>query len=285
MVDKKSTTPHWSDPKDFGLPYVSLEPLASLEETSPVIEEVPLVIPEEVVADEPLKAKVLAAKKAPQIQKKEPQKTEAPSVEKIAVPSPPKIQEEKKSTSWVWVVAVITIALLGFIIWQNQNEIVSEDMPVVAVSPDVSSTVDETPEPIEENSSITSIESETEGIQSSESESVTDNSETTPISIVESKETGTTIDPTSAGELIRIETKPDRAQYFIVVGSLPNERLALVESEKYWDRVKDLYLILPEGDTKNHRLAIGQYSNFTAANNELQRVKDQYTEALWILKY
>jgi hypothetical protein len=101
----------------------------------------------------------------------------------------------------------------------------------------------------------------------------------------ETPQTGTTIDRTVTETLIRVESKSDRPQYFIVVGSLPNERMALSESEQYMDRASSIYLILPYEDVKNYRLAIGSFTSFRKASEELETVKDQYTEALWILKY
>ncbi|NVK48244.1 MAG: SPOR domain-containing protein, partial [Cyclobacteriaceae bacterium] len=77
----------------------------------------------------------------------------------------------------------------------------------------------------------------------------------------------------------------DRSRYFIVVGSLPSERLAVEKSAEYWDRASELYLITPYEDSPNYRLAIGRYYSFSQANQALSEIKDDYSEALWILKY
>ncbi len=82
-----------------------------------------------------------------------------------------------------------------------------------------------------------------------------------------------------------MQSKAVSPTYFIIVGSLPNERFALTEAPKYQNRVPAVYLITPYDGIKNCRLAIGSFKSLTKANEELKRIKADYTEALWILKY
>lgn len=273
MVEKKSPVSEWSDPKDFGLPYVSLDPLESDEKK---VSKKTAVVSVQAKEEKPKEDKISSEKLTiyEDLKLEEPVKKEKSITSEPKVTSQKPVEKEKKSRAWIGAVAVITVILVAFIIWQNESLQSKDSEPVGEL---LSTSIEPT-----ENTSINSFEDK---LQDAEVEWVVESPETTTVPAEEIVENGTTIDLNQAGELIRIETKPDRAQYFIVVGSLPNERLALDESDKYWDRANELYLILPNEDSKNHRLAIGRFSDFTAANNELQRVKDQYTEALWILKY
>lgn len=284
MVEKKSPVSEWSDPKDFGLPFVSLDPLESNEKK--VSKKTPIVsVPakeekpkEDVISPEELKIKE-------DLKLREPVKQEKSITSESKVTGRKPVEEEKKSNGWIGAVAVITVVLVAFIIWQNESFQSKDSEPgdeLLTTNIVPREGAGSRSEVVQGNTSINSFDDK---LQDAEVEWVVESPETTTVPTEEIEENGTTIDLNQAGELIRIETKPERAQYFIVVGSLPNERFALNESDKYWDRANELYLILPNEDSKNHRLAIGRFSDFTAANNELQRVKDQYTEALWILKY
>ncbi len=292
MAEKDSSQHSWTDPKDFGLPPVDLAPIGktSVKKVEKKEEVVPKAapLPKEEKSSED---KILAAK-AMAVQKAEAQKIEettqiVASEEKVTSP-PPKKEIPKKSNSWVLWVVLIGLALVSAIIWQ----LVKEE-PIDPVSEEVlAENVEETAQP-EENSpgpvTNTAEENPTESIdQPEESEESVQNppvEENPAVEVPQNTESGTTIDQSSPGELIRVETKPIPSQYFIIVGSLPNERLALNEASKYWDRNSELFLLSPNEDSNNYRLAIGRFSGFTPANAELQRVKDEYTEALWILKY
>lgn len=186
----------------------------------------------------------------------------------------------KKSNTWVYAVIVIGLALVSLIVWQLQEETSSPALQPESTS---STTAQESIAP--EDTQVSEEEVLGTEIEPADQEQLASDEVKEIPDTIENTQSGTTIEQESAGELIRIETKPVPSQYFIVVGSLPSERLALEESAKYWDRAETMYLLSPTADSKNYRLAIGQFNRFTAANEELQRVKSEYTEALWILKY
>ena len=98
-------------------------------------------------------------------------------------------------------------------------------------------------------------------------------------------ETGTTIANSVPGTIVRIESKAERPQYFIVVGSLPNENLALDEAKNYQGKAAEIFLIAPYEESRNYRLAVGKYNSFKSAAEDLERIKSNYSESLWILKY
>jgi len=267
MSSKDNPEKNWSDPKDYGLPYVEISPLKSgarpvekkeSEETDKhiVSEELETIVTHQVPI-EPIIVPVTEEKRPKPILKK---------------PSEP---AKKSSSNWIWVVLAIAVGIIMVIIWQMQsNE--SETPKLVSEGADkIATVVEENPIDNNTNTGIQEVENQDPIVDSMNSEPVT----------LEKPETGTTIDYKGEGTLVRIEAKADRPTYFIVVGSLPNERLAMEEYPQYSNRASTVYLILPYDDVKNYRLAIGSFSSFTKANEELERIKGDYTEALWILKY
>lgn len=89
----------------------------------------------------------------------------------------------------------------------------------------------------------------------------------------------------SGGQLIVLNAKEDIRYYHLVVASLPNERIAREEAQVFLDRGKDIWLIFPTGDTRNYRLSVGKYSSFKAASEALPTAKADFNESTWILKY
>jgi uncharacterized protein (UPF0333 family) len=89
----------------------------------------------------------------------------------------------------------------------------------------------------------------------------------------------------SLGTLIVLDGKEAVSSYHLVVASLPNERIAREEAQVFLDNGKDIYLIFPTGDTRNYRLSVGKYSSFKAASEALPTAKADFNESTWILKY
>lgn len=293
MPDNSFENKQWSDPKDYGLPYVEITPLDSVDSNKSVsvkaqpAEEpfVSKVNEDGKLLEEGKEVDLILESKTENLtqEKKEVEPTKSlEKAEKKASSSIPKNSTnapEKKKSSWVPVVLILAVVVISVIVWQllsQGNEAQSLENQTVQV---------ETPI-VEETSVPPTVEnSEIEETQSTENQDSISNSNSSLEEPVETSQTGTTIDRTAVETLIRVEGKSDRPQYFIVVGSLPNERMAIAESEQYLDRVSSIYLILPYEDVKNYRLAIGSFTSFRKASEELESIKDQYTEALWILKY
>jgi hypothetical protein len=265
MSSKNNPSKNWSDPKDYGLPYVEISALKSrapvekkTEETenSLVAEELESIVSNQVPI-EPTPIPV------------EQKKRQEP------IPNRMSEEAEKSSNNWIWVVLVFALGIISVILWQMQStdnepaeviSIVSNQMPTIVEENAVNNNT---------NSGIQEVENQASIVDSASFAGVTQ----------EKPETGTTIDYKAGGTLVRIEAKAERPTYFIVVGSLPSESLAIEEYPQYSNRAATVYLILPYDDVKNYRLAIGSFSSFTKANEELERIKGDYTEALWILKY
>jgi hypothetical protein len=273
MLAKDSDKKQWSDPKDYGLPYIEITPLKpkAVEET-PVIQEM-----SETPAVEQEMTPVAAA---PQIEPsslkhESTQQNNQESLKKVAAPT--QAEEPKKSSSWVWAVLLIGLGIVAVIIWQittNQQgsesgqafEIVNSPTNETSVSASSPSTIADQNQPVENQGTIDSVSNSNPNIS-------------------KPAETGTTIAARASGNLIRIDSKGERPQYFIIVGSLPNEKLALEEANGYFGRSSELYLIAPYDGGRNYRLALYKFGSFNAAAEKLGEIKSQYTEELWILKY
>ncbi|GAB3225772.1 SPOR domain-containing protein [Algoriphagus aestuariicola] len=277
MSAKDTDKKQWTDPKDFGLPYVEIIPLrlkvTSEEGSEPLPAESPVPDGETSVSAQ-IEA-VPAAKPSPAAEALSPSARPQPTVAKFE-----KKEEKEKSSSWVWAVALIGLGIVAVIIWQilaNQKPRASEavlevvDQPVETAS--------------EESNAISTETTPTDQNQIDvNQDSITTSTISNP-NISNPAETGTTIATTASGNLIRVESKAERPQYFIIVGSLPNEKMALEEANQYFGRNAEIYLISPYDGGRNYRLALSKYPSFKAAAEQLEEIKSQYTEELWILKY
>lgn len=284
MADKKSNISHWSDPRDYGLPFVEVKPLAEAGNSPSFSEETDSTK----AAEEDLSTAALRAKMAqtvkPQVSHELLEEEDIPPREPVQEKvkeseKPMPVKEPKKNSNWVIYAVLIGIFLISAVVWQLMKEDVQDAQPIensLAKNPQ-----EEQPSSLQ-NEESTSLNDQEESAVNQDSSTIASSPqiENSPI-----EESGTTIEQSAVDSLIRIENKTARPQYFIVVGSLPNERLAVQESNQYYDRVDELFLILPYEDVPNYRLAIGKFNSFTQANNHMEQVKDQYTEALWILKY
>jgi len=261
MTGKTADSNQWTDPKDYGLPFVEVVPLNQV------------AIPEK-EKDTAAPINVAEVKKRT-IQAIKP----ALIADEKAVRSEPKIEPSKSNNSWIWMAAVLTLAVVVVIIWQMNKSIVPASDSVEIVSESIEGLAAGENDKVAINSTQAE-ETQTADIQSTISDSVSSVSPAPG-----SAQTGTTIAPRVSGTLVRVTEKASRPQFYIIVGSLPNEAMALEEASKYMDRAETLYLILPYEEATNYRLAIGTSTGWTAINEALAEVKDQYTEDLWILKY
>ena len=268
MSAKDTDTREWSDPKDYGLPFVEITPIKSQPDS----------------VQEKLEAKgapVSLKKKAEKSSKESVSVTEVkPNVEVPKTEKKPltKIQEKPKSNVWIWVVALLAIAVLGVIFWQLQktgNQVVQEEI-----------TVKNTGENSAQQKPVASAETtQTEQTPSSGNQDSIPSITNSNPNLSKPAETGTTIANTIKGNLIRIESKAEKVRYFIVVASLPEEQVALELAEKFAGKSPERYLITPYETSPNYRIAIGKFDTWKAAADEVARIKSQYSEDLWILNY
>ena len=269
MSAKDTDTREWSDPKDYGLPFVEITPLKSQpnlhNEKSEASEVAPVSIKKKI--EKPTKNLDPVVEVQPIGEAQKPK-------EKVV----PKIQEKPKSNAWAWVVVLLAVVVLGVIIWQLQmnsseevqGEVLAEKQEENSsvqkpVTPSASTQTEVSPSPVNQDS-ITSINNSNPNLS-------------------KPAETGTTIANTVSGNLIRIESKAEKVRYFIVVASLPNEQLALELANNFSGKSPERYLIAPYETSPNYRIAIGKFDTWKAAADEVARIKSQYSEDLWILNY
>ena len=277
MAAKDSENKQWTDPKDYGLPYVEITPLRVKSIVKSKVTE---------KASDPVEKKLIANTlntEVPKVKSEVKQPAPSTKAEKKSEPTKtPRLakKEKKSSPAWVWMVLVLAVALVSFIIWhlQIQN----------GPTPEVSQEEYAEKKPVQ--GSVSSPQAASESTTSDQNQPVV-NQDSIPVTsnsnpnISKPAETGTTIANTVTGNLIRIESKAERPQYFIIVGSLPNEALAIQEANQYFNRSAELFLISPEEGSRNYRIALSKFGSFRLAAEELERIKSQYTEELWILKY
>jgi hypothetical protein len=269
MSAKDTDTREWSDPKDYGLPFVEITPLKPQQVIQKEKQEVNLkkpVISEKKLV-EPVKEPITVSEEKP--------KAESAQIKDLPKP---KVEKKEKSNAWVWMVVGLALVVLGVIVWQLQLNR-SEVSPI-----ETSSAKPE--EKIVENQSVP-IEETTvtdTAVSDGNQEVITSTNNSNP-NLSKPAETGTTIANTVRGNLIRIESKAEKVRYFIVVASLPNEQLALELAEKFEGKSQERFLITPYESSPNYRIAIGKFDTWKAAADEVARIKSQYSEDLWILNY
>lgn len=299
MAAKDFENNQWTDPKDYGLPFVEITPLHAKsnpneKDSAPTIvdpasehqklPQIPIASEVEVEsspAEKPVEVESKEAEEPAEIETNQIEKPVEIEVEKV-IPPPvsPKAKEKKKTASWVWAVFILAFGIVSFIIWQIQSQTSSTANVLQSETPD---------EPTESESSSTEDLVPESTITDQNQTAVNQYSIPSVINsnpnISKPAETGTTIANIASGNLIRIESKAERPQYFIIVGSLPNERLAIEEASQYFSKTPEMYLISPEEGSRNYRLALSKFGSFRLAAEELEQIKAQYTEELWILKY
>lgn len=85
--------------------------------------------------------------------------------------------------------------------------------------------------------------------------------------------------------LTEITSKLNVPRYFVVVGSFIDQDLAMDHSQKLNNAGISTYLIHPYEDIPFYRLSVGNYDSFNRAVQEMNRIKSDYKEDLWVLKY
>ena len=117
MAAKDSENKQWTDPKDYGLPYVEITPLRVKSIVKSKVTE---------KASDPVEKKLIANTlntEVPKVKSEVKQPAPSTKAEKKSEPTktPSLAKKEKKSSpAWVWMVLVLAVALVSFIIWQLQ---------------------------------------------------------------------------------------------------------------------------------------------------------------------
>ena len=262
MAEKDSSSKQWSDPKDFGLPFVEITPLTTSKAKAKAKE----VQPDPVVPNtQPPKEAA-----APKQEKKKETKQTRPM-------SPPPVAKKQGSKTWVWVVAFAFIGAISVIIWQLQSgSLLSSELGDQGKQ----ELVQDLPK---EKKSIAEVTAGPVTDSLAKGDSLAANGVVT--NSVTTTNSGTTIASTSPVNLIPITSKGEKKRFFLVIASLPKETLIQDFASKMSTKPAAMYLITPYTDSPNYRLAIGKFDSWNAASEELAKVKTQYGADLWILNY
>jgi hypothetical protein len=284
MAEKESHPKQWSYPKDFGLPFVEISPLAKVKsKTKEVNVAVPVAAPEvpksvPVPTPEPPKSTPVPAAEPPKSSPVTPptatpeKKKETKPSRPVVAPTPLSKNNKKKSKTWVWVVFLALIAAISVIVFQiqmNQNPVVGNENIVV----------DQPTNPIPPKQTIDS--SALTGLDSLPVQDST----TIPSSDLSltSSNSGTSI--ATNPKITRIDKRESYRRFFLIIGSFGSEEETVRYIQRPENKFSEYYLVLPFEENPNYRLAIGAYRNWDEASAKLTEMKAQNAKGYWILNY
>jgi hypothetical protein len=258
MAEKESNPKQWSDPKDFGLPYVEISPLSKSKSKA---KETKVSTP----------APVDELPKAPSVATVEKKKETKPS-RPVEAPKPPVKHVEKKSKTWVWVVAFAFIGAVSVIVFQLKiNQEPFEDVVEVPVTPPITSVPQK---PQVDSSAIVAVDSVP--VQDSTASAISEMPVTASTS-------GTSI--ATKSKLTRVTKKEGRTKFFLVIGSFGTEEETDRFIQKTGNKFAEYYMIYPYEGSTNYRLAAGSFNSWNEASNKLTELKAQQSNGYWILKF
>jgi hypothetical protein len=257
MAEKDSNPKQWSDPKDFGLPYVEVSPLSSLKSNAKAPDQDPSV-------DLPQTSSL------PIEDKKKDTKTSRPAVASTSGVN----GEKKKAKTWVWVALFAIILAVTAIIIQlkNSQEAVVENENLVVAPLDTATLSKHFEDSYKlAKSNLDSLSNQDSTVNSDfELNSTSTNS-------------GTSI--ATNPKVKRVKQKEESIRYYLVVGSFASEQETARYIQNSGDKFTEFYLVYPFKKNQNYRLAIGSYSTWKEASAKLKEMNAQDSTGYWILNY
>lgn len=258
MAEKESNSKQWSDPKDFGLPFVEISPLSKSNVNSKETKVSTLTPVEELPKTPPLTT----------VEKKKGTKPVRP----VEAPKPPLKNVEKKSKTWVWVVVFAFIGAVSVIVFQlKTNQEPLEEVVEVPVMPPITSALQK---PQVDSSALTVLDSvpvrDSIGTANSELPEINTTS-------------GTSI--ATKPKISRVTQKEGSTKFFLVIGSFGTEEETDRFIQKTGNRFTEYYMIYPYEGSTNYRLAVGSFTSWNEASNKLSELKAQQSNGYWILKF
>jgi len=258
MGEKESNPQQWSDPTDFGVPFVEFSPLSKSKSKA---KETKVSAP----------APVEELPKAPPVATVEKKKETKPS-RPVEAPKPPVKNVEKKSKTWVWVVVFAFIGAVSVIVFQlkiNQGPL--EGNVEVPVTPPITSAPQK---PQVDSSALAAVDSVP--VQDSTLSAISE----VPAAATTS---GTSI--ATKSKLTRVTQKEGRTKFFLVIGSFGTEEETDRFIQKTGNKFAEYYMIYPYEGSTNYRLAAGSFNSWSEASNKLNELKAQQSNGYWILKF
>jgi hypothetical protein len=258
MVEKESNPKQWSDPKDFGLPFVEISPLAKSKSKA---KETKVSVP----------TPVEELPKTPPVATVEKKKETKPS-RPVEAPKPPVKNEKMKSKTWVWVVVFAFIGAVSVIVFQLKiNQEPLEGDVEVPVAPPITSVPQK---PQVDSSALAAVDSLP--VQDSTGSAISE----LPVVATTS---GTSI--ATQPKITKVTQKEGKARYFLVVGSFGTEEETDRFIQKTGNKFAEYQLIYPYEGSTNYRLAVGVFNSWNEASNKLNELKAQQSKEYWILKF
>ncbi len=257
MAEKDSNPKQWSDPKDFGLPYVEVKPLSSVKSIPKAADQAPSF---------DLPKTILFAV--------EDKKVETNTSRGAVASTTAEKSEKKKVKTWVWVVVIAIIAAITSIIIQlnSTQKPVSEQEILVAGPLDTGALSKHFEDSFKlAKSNLDSLSNQDSSINSAfELKSTSINSDTSIATNPKVK---------------RVEQKEGSIRYYLVVGSFTSEQQTVRHIQNLGDKFTEYYLVYPYKKNQNYRLAIGSYSTLKEASAKLNEMNAQDSTGYWILNY
>ncbi|MDA0315162.1 MAG: SPOR domain-containing protein [Bacteroidetes bacterium] len=260
MAEKESNPKQWSDPKDFGLPFVDISPLSELKSKA---KEAKVTEPT-LSLELPKTASVVAEEKKQETKPSRP----------VAALTPAEKNKKKKSKTWVWVLLFAFIAAVSIIVFQlkiiyapiegNENLVVNP--PITPI----------TPKPLVDSALLAQTNADSLPIKDS---TLISNSELSSASA--NSGISIAINP----KITRVDQKEGKTRYFLVVGSFGSEEETARYIQKVGNKFSEYYLVYPYGQNPYYRLAIGAYGTSKEASIKLTEMKAQNANRYWILNY
>ena len=257
MAEKDSNPKQWSDPKDFGLPYVEVKPLSSVKSIPKAADQAPSF-------DLP-KTIPFAV---------EDKKVETNTSRGAVASTTAEKSEKKKVKTWVWVVVIAIIAAITSIIIQlnSTQKPVSEQEILVAGPLDTAALSKHFED------SFKLAKSNLDSLANQDSSGISDFDLTST-----STNSGTSI--ATIPVVKRVEQKEGNPRYYLVIGSFASEQETARYIQNSGLEFSEYYLVYPFKKNQNYRLAIGSYSTWKEASVKLKEMNAQDSTDYWILNY
>lgn len=93
------------------------------------------------------------------------------------------------------------------------------------------------------------------------------------------------VDEQASQESIFSTISESTGRYYIVIESFVDSDMAADYGNELATKGFSTALLSPQGKRKFHRLTVGDYETFVAAQEEANRLKAEFGEDLWVLKY
>jgi predicted nucleic acid-binding Zn-ribbon protein len=93
------------------------------------------------------------------------------------------------------------------------------------------------------------------------------------------------VDEQASQESIFSTISESTGRYYIVIESFVDSDMAADYGKELATKGFSTALLSPQGKRKFHRLTVGDYETFVAAQEEANRLKAEFGEDLWVLKY